>query len=189
MTHIPAERMSEYVDGVLPPDQMTLVETHLAECLECRTEVTEVSRLLSMRRGPRRRRTILGLSAIAGAALVILVATTVFNESSPQLSPERAGPAVEQLRTVRIASPALERVGDRWTARLRWESEGPDLTYRVTLTDGSGQSLWTTQTTDTAVEIPEAVDLRSGGVYFWIIDVTLPSGEAATSGVQQLQVP
>lgn len=182
--------MSEYVDGVLRPDQVTLVETHLAECLECRTEVTEVSRILSMRRrGPRTRRTILGLSAIAGAAVVILVTTTVFDGSSPQLSPERAGPAVEQLRTVRIASPALERVGDRWTARLRWESEGPDLTYRVILTDGSGQSLWTTRTTETAVEIPEAVELRSGGVYFWIIDVTLPSGEAATSGVQQLQVP
>jgi tetratricopeptide (TPR) repeat protein len=53
----PAERLAEYVDGVLAPDDRLAVEAHLADCQDCRDVVYEATRIAQQ----------IGVSAAAAA--------------------------------------------------------------------------------------------------------------------------
>jgi len=47
MTHPNAERLSDYLDGDLPPGEVRLLETHLAACAECAALVAEIRRVMA----------------------------------------------------------------------------------------------------------------------------------------------
>jgi hypothetical protein len=69
-----------------------------------------------------------------------------------------------------------------------WRSAAPGATYRLSLTDPAGALAWTEETTDTLAVVPDSVSVAKGDTYFWFVDTTLPSGEVATTGIQEFVV-
>lgn len=47
MTHPNPERLSDYLDGALPPGEVRLLETHLATCPECAGLLSEIRRVVA----------------------------------------------------------------------------------------------------------------------------------------------
>jgi anti-sigma factor RsiW len=47
MTHPNSERLSDYLDGELPPGEVRLLETHLAGCVECAGLLSEIRRVVA----------------------------------------------------------------------------------------------------------------------------------------------
>lgn len=47
MTHPNPERLSDYLDGALPPGEVRLLETHLATCAECAGLLSEIRRVVA----------------------------------------------------------------------------------------------------------------------------------------------
>jgi hypothetical protein len=47
MTHPNPERLSDYLDGGLPPGEVRMLETHLASCAECAGLLSEIRRVVA----------------------------------------------------------------------------------------------------------------------------------------------
>ena len=68
MTHLDPAIIAAYVERIISGDERARVDTHLAECAECRREVVAVSDLVRRIRKPawRSPRVIIPLAAAAG---------------------------------------------------------------------------------------------------------------------------
>jgi len=68
---------------------------------------------------------------------------------------------------------------------MLWSAVAGEPTYRLTLTDASGQPVWTTTTTDTSITLPPNVILQQRKRYFWYVDALRADGRAASTGVRR----
>lgn len=192
-THLTAEDVAAFLDRRMSAADRTGVEAHLADCPRCRGEIAAVQRLLIAR--PVRRWGVLlpvGLTA-AAAAIVAIMVLTVDRPGS--------GSAVErnQAATETLRSEALQRIAVRSPAdgdtippgrlSLSWSALGGEPTYRLTLTDDSGEPVWTGTTTDTSIALPPDVILQSRRTYFWYVDALRADGRAASTGVHSFATP
>jgi hypothetical protein len=55
-------------------------------------------------------------------------------------------------------------------------------TYRVTVTDTTGATRWTTETPDTAVTLPASARLEPGARYYFYVDALRADGWSVQSG-------
>lgn len=195
MNHIPGERLSGYVDDTIPAEERREIDAHLAECEECRREVTEIDRLLRDN-GQRRPSHIHWTAAAVAAAVLLLFAVPAtinrLGEEGDVLRSDSAAVEGEALVGIAPLDPVIEPGdgdGGQVAVTLSWVESGPGLTYRVSVSDDSGRTLWTGTTTETSVRLPSEVRLESGRTYFWFVDATLVNGEAATTGIQRLTTP
>lgn len=186
--HLTAEDVTAFLDRRIATDERTAVEAHLADCRQCREEVAAVKRLLVARPIGRPMMLVpLGLAAAAALAFVMLNT----NRGDPVSSTER-------LRTppgVTLPVDASSRIATRSPAdgdtigpgklELLWSAVPDEPSYRLTLTDASGQPVWTTTTTDTVATLPPNVVLQSRKTYFWYVDALRADGRAASTGVRR----
>jgi hypothetical protein len=189
MTHLSAEDLAAYLDGTLAPDVRREAEAHLADCAGCRSEMLETRRILA--RSSRTRPSTRVLVPLAAAAIV----TTIFLLPSDQPDPGpqlRSDAPTGVAATATLADIPVRPVefadgidGSRIT--LAWDSIGPRLDYRITLTDQSGATMWTGTSTAPRVTLPPDVALGEDSIFFWFVDATLTTGEAATSGIQEFR--
>jgi hypothetical protein len=186
-THLTAEDVAAFLDHHMTATERAGVEVHLADCRLCRDEITSVRRL--MRSGPTVRRVLIPAGLVAAAAIAF-VALTLGRGSdladdrvrSQPTSAEAAGSIATRLPTdgdtISLAKPALV-----------WSPIAGEPTYRFTLTDASGQPLWTNTTTDTSVTLPPQVILQPRETYFWYVDALRANGRAASTGVRRFTTP
>jgi len=186
--HLTAEDVTAFLDRRMATDERTAVEAHLADCRLCREEVAAVKRLLAARPIGRPMMLVpIGLAAAAALAFVLLNT----NRAAP-------GSSTERLRTpsgVTLPADASSRIVARSPAdgdtigtgklALLWSAVPDDPSYRFTLTDASGEPVWTTTTTDTSVTLPPNIVLRSRTTYFWYVDALRADGRAASTGVRR----
>lgn len=193
MSHLSQETVAAYVDGTLSTEERRSADTHLSECASCRTEIRDVRRLLNAGRSRWAPRTVVG-STLAAAAVAALL---LWPGSDPSTAARSGGSADSPLRSIPSTDAGLvviEPLAPRWSggdptaASLRWRSAEGASTYRVTLTDEGGSTLWSTETTDSVVAIPDG-HLEAGATYFWFVDATLADGGSASTGVRTLIVP
>lgn len=191
MSHMHPDQVAAYLDGTLQADEVAQVEAHLAECAECRRETAGVEQILAAHAPRVRTRVVTALTVVAAvvAALLLLPIGSWFPVSDDD--PVRTGPAVESEGLARLEPlrPSIDLVDGNVRVTLRWVGGEENLSYRVTLSAGTGRTLWTGETTDTEMLIPPDVTLASGRPFFWYVDVTLANGEAATTGIQSLSIP
>ena len=186
--HLTPEDVAAFLDRRLTVAERAGVEAHLADCRLCRDEMTSVRRLL--RTGQSIRPIVLIPASLAAAAAIAFVALTLGRSTdlagdrvrSQPTPAEAAGPIATRLPadgdTISIARPAVV-----------WSSIAGEPTYRFTLTDASGQLLWTSSTTDTSVTLPSQVNLHSRQTYFWYVDALRADGRAASTGVHRFTTP
>jgi hypothetical protein len=164
--------VADVVDGRLSPESRAPVVAHLLTCARCRSVVKATSRLVAdtavLGHAPRRRwrRWSLPLGLAAAAALVLLLVPRRVDDGSP---PGLREPTVTStLAPVPIApapGASVARVD-----RLVWSSVPGAERYRLRLYDREGSTLWTAETADTAVALPDSVRLARGVPYFWRVE-------------------
>ena len=158
--HVDDLSMANYVDNVLRSDERAPVESHLAECAECRDELVAVRRLV---RRSRRRWIPSVPSAFAAAAAVLLVIWlgTTHQLPSPAMLRDR-------VVTAALAPRPLSPVGT--VARLdslRWTAVPDAHRYRITLFSDGGQMLWQATTKDTSLAIPDSLRTAPTPPHYW----------------------
>lgn len=183
--HLTAEDVTAFLDRRVTAMERAGIEAHLADCRECRVEVAAVRRMV--RATSFRRPMILLPASLVAAAAIAFVALNI-QERGP-------GSAAERIRATTASLPddSLSRLdalapadGDTIPLErpaLRWSSVAGEPTYRLTLTDTSGRTVWTGTMADTSVTLPVHL-LQPRATYFWYVDVLRADGRAASTGVR-----
>ena len=184
--HLSERDVAAYLDRSLDPDERLQVDAHLEGCRECRAELIAVVRLTPAVRTPGRIRRRVWIPAVAAAGLAALL---LFRPSPPGPPAPVERPAVgptEALPRLTVTAPANGDSVLGAAIAFQWRSRPGD-SYRVTVLTESGEPVWTTETTDTSVSLPQTIILERGRLYFWRVDA-IADGLSATSGVQRFQV-
>jgi hypothetical protein len=180
--HPTAEDVAAYLSGTLPPGDQATIEGHLAECRECRLQVTSARRVLRKHRSPNRR-----VWLVPAAAAAVLLVAVLFRAPSgfrPGPEPIRSGQGAagpEAGSRIAVVAPADGDTVPVAPITFVWRGQPGEPRYQFTLTDGSGRAIWTGATTDTALTLPPAVSLDHGRTYFWTVDALGADGRSLTT--------
>lgn len=183
MSHPDSNRLAAYAERRLSPAERVAVEDHLADCAECRQDVTVAALVLG---GERRRRFWRTAAPLAAAAVVVVA---LLPRGEPAATPERYRPGAprEGVTTIRAWTPE-SGPKPRDSLRFVWGPVGASTLYRVTITDAGGGIAWTASTEDTVAGMPDSVRLEPGRRYHWYVDALLADGQRATTGLRDFQI-
>jgi hypothetical protein len=189
-SHLSSEDIAAYIDGAVSDAGREQLESHLAECEECRRELVEVKATLRrVRRTPDWR--IITPAAVAAAAVIaLLTLPPLLSDSDSARDTRMRGPdeAVrrESVPLIAVVSPQDESTIEITEApEFHWRAPAADASYQLTLSDDVGGIVWTLSTTDTLVTLPDSVMLEPGSIYYWYVDALLADGRSATTEVLQ----
>lgn len=179
--HLDSDLLAAYGERRLGQEDRALAEAHLAECVDCRQDLTAL--LQSLRPVRQRRRLLRAAPLLAAAAvLAIVVARDI---GPPAEMAMRPGDTDEGLPVIEAIAPAEQAAVTRATLRFVWSSDGPDALYDLRLTDGSGLLVWQASTADTTLTPPDSLSLDPGTRYLWWVDVLLPDGRLAKTALRE----
>ncbi|MEP7327273.1 MAG: zf-HC2 domain-containing protein [Gemmatimonadota bacterium] len=174
--------VAAYLDRQLPSSDRERIERHLANCVDCRLEITETSHILA--RGRRQRLGFAGGILLATAAALLLVMRPVMVRA-----PE--GPVSPPLRETADIAPLIGYgpSGEVTFRSLRfvWGSAPNATAYRLTVSAADGVPVWSASTLDTIVILPDSVRLQAGRRYFWLADALLDDGATRSTGLREFQ--
>lgn len=184
--HLESREVAAYLDRALRPADRERVESHLADCPDCRREVIEVSRI---RHAPGRRlRWLIAVPAAAAAAAVVILMLARSGEGPSPEGPILRDGGIGSAARVVLVSPTTDRVVDPSVLTFTWRSAGEGVSYRLALTDATGDVVWTASASDTTARLPATVRLKSGSSYHWYVDALLTDGRSIASAVQRFTV-
>lgn len=190
LEHLSSEDLAAYLDGEADRETKARVRTHLADCDECRSEMTELTSSLWSQR--RRRTWTVGVPTAAAAAVaaLLLVGPFAHRGEDASLNRLRGGNTgeLEAVREIPIRNPEPGIAVSPGQVEFSWAEVGADATYRLTLTDEGGDPLWTIETQQSTVALPDDVELDPGQRYLWFVDALLADGTHATTGVESFTV-
>ena len=164
--------VADFVDGRLSLESRAPVVAHLLTCARCRSVVNATSRLVAETAmstpAPARpwRRWSLPLGLAAAAALVLLLVPRRIDDGS---TPGLREPTVTSTMAPVPISPAPGASVAR-VDRLVWSSVPGAERYRLRLYTSEGSTLWTAETADTSVALPDSVRLQPRVPYFWRVE-------------------
>jgi len=158
---------------------------HLAACPQCRDEALTAARVVRSE-GTRKAKRV-GASAVTVA--VLAVAVMVYSRSTPT---DSTGPILRESNRP-SASASIGVHAPRSTAEagvivFAWQSMGPDVRYRFSLTRSDGSEVWNGGTVDTTLTLLPDVTLSVGETYFWWVDALLLDGRSVTTDLQPLTI-
>jgi hypothetical protein len=190
--HLSDAELAGYLDHDLTPAERRRAEIHIDACAMCREEVVALSRIAgvpaaashpaSIKR--RRRWFIPAVAAAVIAAIALPRLTRVGPATEPQPSWRVAEPG--GLTSLAVVAPANNATVSTRPLAFTWRASDADV-YRFFLLTESGDPVWTRETTDTSIVLPDSVTLEASNVYFWHVD-GVANGIAATSGPLRLHV-
>lgn len=184
-TRISAEKLAAFLDGRLGDEERTRVEAILAADPDARAEMIAAARLVAEVEQPSlRRRDYLkwiGIAAAAAAAIAVLVVPVDFSrDRTPDAVTERQSATEDGGRILLLSPSETDPVAPR-TVAFEWRAER-SASYRLTVADSSGSTVWTTTTEMARAALPAAVRLAGGSRYYWYVDAILLDGSSITSG-------
>ena len=185
--HVGPERLAAYLDHQLPPPSRDEVIAHFAECAACRREMTEMRVLLQAR--SKRRQWYIATPLLAAVAAVIVVVAVpsirrVDNEPSSSIRSAPAITSTDQPQTISTISPADDAVLENERTVFAWRSIEAAATYRLTLQDSTGPTVWASSMEDTTAVLPAGLRLAPGQ-YYWSVAARLPNAVSAKTGVRR----
>jgi hypothetical protein len=180
--HLTDLELAAYLDRGLSTTDKTVVEDHLATCVDCRRHLVESRSFLDKAGRPRRIIAVSATLAAAVAAFLVINTNGLWRgpESSPVTRSQATGDAVT----------AYGPVGDITPSHLRfvWAPARSATTYRLTLTGDDGSTLWSTSTADTAIALPDSVRLVADKRYYWITDALTSDGIPLSTGLREFKI-
>lgn len=187
-SHLNAEEVAAFLDRRNTAAERASVEAHLADCHECRVEVAAVRRMMSV--SSIRRPMLLVPAGLAAAAAIAFIAISLQRDSGPPTERVRAlvPASADATARIEVVSPVDGDTIALARAALTWSAIAGEPTYRLTVTDASGQTLYTSTTTDTVLLLPGNV-LKPHSIHFWYVDALRADGRAASTGVRRFEIP
>ena len=186
--HLTAEDVAAFLDRRLTTDEKHGIEEHLAHCGRCRAELAAVRKLVKSGPIPERRVFRIGLAAAAVIAFLALTLGRMGPGSTEDRIRTTPSATTSESELIKGLQPADGDTISSASAALAWRSIGGEPTYRVTITDATGQLVWTNTTPDTSLMVPPTL-LSAGRTYFWYVDALRADGRAASIGVRRFVVP
>ena len=152
--------LAAFVDGTLPLAERAAIESHLADCDDCRADVIAAVRFAPPRVTVRR----WYLPAAAAAAVLLVIA--IGRERAPMVTRE---PVMREpvISTTEAPVALAPRGVVSRPVRLVWTPVAFADRYRVTLFDDAGRAIYETQTRDTSTVVPDSIHLEPRQPYFW----------------------
>ena len=183
-SHLSVATIAAYADNALEADARADADRHLAVCAECRSELAGVADLIvdlpTARRSRTWRtwRTVAGTLAAAGVVGVLL--------ALPTRGPDRSVATERTTRPVAasveiVMPPMAGRGGGLRDGRIVWRSVEPQAKYKVTITDTTGATRWSTETRDTVVVLPPSARVDAGARYYLYVDALRADGWSVPS--------
>jgi putative zinc finger protein len=182
--HLESSEIAAYLDRALTQTEREKVEAHLADCAQCRRESVEVLRVRNRMRRRSRWLVIPPVAAAAAVALFVLVRAGGMPGTTPPVLRDGGDGSIP--RVVLVSPPDSGAVGSQRVSFV-WRSVGPEVSYRITISDLKGDIVWSAAASDTSARVPTSVQLRPS-LYYWYVDALLPDGRSVTSGVHPLSV-
>lgn len=172
--------LAAYLDRGLAIPERDRVEDHLTTCAECRKHVVEAQRLIERARRPRR--FILSGTLVAAAAAFLLLAVPTL-----RFTPSRIQQPVTRSDATSPSLIAYGPAGDVKTGELRfvWGAANDAVSYRFTLSQTNGETVWSVSTLDTTIVLPASVILPIGVQYYWVADGLLRDGHTRSTGLHE----
>jgi anti-sigma factor RsiW len=187
--HVGPERLAAYLDHELSPTAREEVVAHFAECADCRREMTAMRRLLEERSKRRPWYVTTGPLLVAVAAAIVFVLVPRIRRADDAPAPSiRSAPeltSTDPAQRISMISPADDAVLREGGTVFVWRSVGADATYRLTLQDSTGATVWASSTVDTSVVLPDSVRVAPGE-YYWSVAARMPDARSAKTGVHRL---
>ena len=190
MKHLTEHQVAGFLDHALPPDERRLVEEHLEACPDCRHEMVTFHRMLpdlrkAAGRSSWRARWWIPAALAAGLALIWIVPGTLGRGSGSPSSIRAPAADGERQASIPIVAPA-DDVITKTPVIFTWRAASADL-YRLVILADDGHPIWSGETADTSLTLPNGVALASGHSYFWRVDA-IANGIVASSGIQRLTI-
>lgn len=183
---IPAETLAAFLDGRLDAEEHARVQERLAADPAARAEMLAAARLVEQASAlrPQTARWRARASLAAAAAALIAIGVLSRNErSAPSTTPvatERRSDAEDGGR-IALLTPSERQPVEPASVLFSWGAVG-NASYRLTVTDSLGGTLWTTTTASPRVRLPASVRLEPSRRYYWYVDALLLDGSSLTSG-------
>jgi len=181
--HLSPEIIAAYLARNSSEEEDEQARRHLLECADCRGDVTEAVEL-TLDRKPRR---WIPFAIPAAAAAIALLMLVPGRGPAPDGTIVR-GPAAEGVQQFAAVTPSEGALVDGDSLAFVWKSEGPDVHYVLTVTDYSGDVVWTAATRDTSLVPPREVGFKANGAYFWYVDALLEDARSSTTGVREFTI-
>jgi putative zinc finger protein len=182
--HPSTEQLAAFLERRLHGSEREVLMEHLADCTECRHDVTTTSRVLSSARASRRRQLVRPIVGAAAAAVLVFALTSRLHRDPPDRAGEVRSQRVNEpdaISPIVVVSPTNGTAPGRNTV-LMWRADAPSALYKVALLDSTGSAKWSARTTDTSAVVPDSVRLSAGATYYWTVDALRQDGRATTSG-------
>ena len=189
--------VADFVMGRLGPEARGPVVSHLLGCARCRSVVRAGGRLLADAAlapelsGAARPSAAsrwrgwslpLGLAAAAAALLLLLLVPRRRDDGST------LGLRDTTLTSAGAPVPIAPRGSVAAVDRLVWSSVPRTERYRLRLYDTEGVVLWTAETADTLVALPDTVVLARRVTYFWKVEAQIERRRWAASDLVEFQL-
>lgn len=166
--------IADFVDGRLTPEARAPVVAHLLTCARCRSVVRGTGALLAddavakaipkaVDHRWRRWSLPVGLAAAAAVLLFVWPRSTEHTESTPGL--RDSAPTI-----INAPVPIAPRASVARVDRFVWSSVPGVDRYRLRLYDAEGALVWTAETADTVLALPDSVVLSAPVTYFWKVE-------------------
>ena len=191
--HLKDDVLAAYLDRALPAAERRVAEDHLAECVTCRDELVDTSKLVADRARVRRwPRFATPVAAVAAAAIAFAVVGPWRSAPGPRAARDdrmRESTLVDgaSRRAVAVVTPAEGDTVTPGTLRFAWHSVAPNATYLIKLADETSSIRWKQDTEDTTLALPDSVRLVPGQRYTWWVDALTADGRASSTGVMQFR--
>ena len=179
--------IAAFVDGRASATARAIALAHLESCADCRLELVEVQQLLET--APSRDKHVsragwLSIATIAAAAAVIFL--VVRPDSSNRLVEPLERTSSAPAEVVEVLEPASPSIASSDEIRFTWRGQGR-ASYRITIANAEGRTLWSATTTDTSVALPDSVRVTDGEIQ-WFVDALRMDGTTATSGSRRFRI-
>jgi hypothetical protein len=186
--HLADEEVAGYVDGRLTESDREQIEEHLAICAECRNEVRVAAQLV--RFSNRRKLWYRGSWALAAAAILTLLIADPLDLREPGAPAYRGPdePVDVDDRVVTVVVPEDGASLEKNRLLFVWHRVEEGARFRFTLTDLLGEVVWSAETTDTLLSLPDDLTLEPGMRYVWYVDVLLLDGRSITTGTRRFEL-
>ena len=178
--------IAAFLDGQLEGPDLSRVQALLAADPDARQELIKASRIVTTApaSGPPRRSWIPAFGTLAAAAAIAILVIPVreAGRDAAPTSADRRAPADARPK-IQLVVPAAGSPIREDESEFMWRRVD-GATYRVVVTDLSGNTLIHQNTPDTALAIPEAL-LNDGAIYYFSVDALLPDGSSVGSGADE----
>jgi hypothetical protein len=181
--HLEVGKIVGYLAGTLTSAERELVESHLADCADCTSEIVSAGRLHQANRAPMRRLAAVAAAAAAVAGIALLGPELVHRGPAGTLSVRGA----DSQPAVTVVLPADHAVVGA-ALNFTWRAVPGATAYRVLVSRPDGDSVWATTTSDTTVHGPEDVSRAGPGLYYWYVDVLLDDARSAAGLVHEFRI-